>query len=92
MTTIRKSSMVAVAVLTLLAEAATGQVASTENPFPETGKVTDSVVFGTSRPISLSGIITEEIARPDHPLSPYLFFRIGVRGQDGTVANWTIRI
>src|SRR5262249_8537895 len=46
----------------------------------------------TSRPISLSGLITEEIARPDHPSSPYLFFRIGVRGPDGTVANWTIRI
>jgi hypothetical protein len=62
------------------------QVLTSENPFPETADQSQSSVFDTSRPVTLTGTISQEISRPTSNLS-YLFFRVSVNG-----TNWTIQI
>jgi hypothetical protein len=57
-----------------------------ENPFPETSVQSQSSVFDTSKAVTLTGTISQEISRPTSNLS-YLFFRVSV---DGTI--WTIQI
>ena len=54
-----------------------------ENPFPETSAQS---VFDTSKTVTLTGTISQEISRPTSNLS-YLFFRLSVSG-----TTWTIQI
>jgi hypothetical protein len=66
-----------------------GQLATTENPFPETGQQEDDAIFQTST-MGLLGVITQRVSRADH--SPaYFFFRIQVT-QGRVTTAWTIRI
>jgi len=62
------------------------QVITSENPFPESGTQSQSIVFDTSKPLSLSGTISQEISRPTLNIS-YLFFRMVVNGK-----TWTVKI
>jgi hypothetical protein len=62
------------------------QELTSENPFPDTAAQSQSSVFDTSKPVTLTGTISQEISRPTSNLS-YLFFRLLV---DGT--TWTIQI
>jgi len=63
-----------------------GQEQTRENPFPEAPEQAQSSVFDTSKPLTLTGIISQEISRPISNPS-YLFFRVSVNG-----TTWTIQI
>jgi hypothetical protein len=63
-----------------------GQELTSENPFPEATDQSQSSVFDTSKPVTLTGTISQEISRPTSNLS-YLFFRVLVNG-----TTWTIQI
>jgi hypothetical protein len=76
-----------------LSSAVLGQKLTSENPFPDTGKEGDTAVFRqTSPPTVLTGVIVQEISRPEESSPSYLFFRIAVTGPDGRATNWAIRI
>ena len=62
------------------------QVLSSEDPFPESGTQSQSLVFDTSKAVTLTGTISQEITRPTSNLS-YLFFRVIVNG-----TTWTVKI
>jgi len=62
------------------------QELTSENPFPETAGQSQSSVFDTSKPLTLTGTISQEISRPTSNLS-YLFFRVSANG-----TTWTIQI
>src|SRR5688572_10056627 len=75
--------------------AASGQLATAENPFPETGVQEDAAVFDTTsgEVVLLKGVISQRVSRANHSPS-YLFFRVeGThRGRNAVKAIWTIRI
>ena len=79
------------ALVIILASAASAQLATRENPFPETGRREDSAVFDTDKQLVLKGVITQQVSRSGQSPS-YLFFRIQVRKQEGGASTWTIRI
>jgi hypothetical protein len=62
------------------------QVLTPDNPFPESATQSQSLLFDTSKTVTLVGNISQEISRPTSNLS-YLFFRIVVNG-----TTWTIQI
>ena len=70
--------------------AASGQLTTTENPFPETGQQEDDVVFRTSTRVGVIGVITQRVSRASHSPS-YFFFRIQAT-QGGVKTDWAIRV
>jgi hypothetical protein len=89
----RRNPACRIALIISFATAVFGQTLTSENPFPETGKEGDSATFKqTSTPTVLSGVIVQEISRPEESSPSYLFFRIAVTGPDGRTTNWAIRI
>ena len=79
----KTTAILFVTAMLLFAGLSSAQVLTRENPFPEQG--TPSQVFDTSKSISLTGTIAQEISRSSD-LS-YLFLRVLV---DGT--TWTVQL
>jgi hypothetical protein len=85
----RSFAVPATAVL-LMATLALGQERVAENPFPETGTPQDSAQFAPENRVTFTGIITREIIRSAE--GGYLFLRMDVSDQRGTVMNWVVRM
>src|SRR4051812_18700000 len=74
------------AVTVVFSGAMYAQELTRENPFPEAPGLSQSIVFDTSKTLTLTGTISQEISRSTSNLS-YLFFRVRVNG-----TTWTIQI
>jgi hypothetical protein len=84
-----RNALCSVALTFSFASTTSGQLQTTENPFPETGVQEDSSVFDIKQMVPVTGVITQRVSRAIHSPS-YLFLRVQATKFGSGI--WTVRV